>query len=64
MRPKLEGRTEQLIQMFLDRGLYETQAQVIEAAIESLLERRIEEESKNWSSDTETPENHIISQVG
>lgn len=64
MRPKIEGRTEQLIQMFLDRGLYESQAEVIEAAVEALLEKRIEEESKSWASDSETSVDHIISQVG
>jgi Arc/MetJ-type ribon-helix-helix transcriptional regulator len=64
MRPKIEGKTHDLIQMFLDRGIYETQAKVIEAAVEALLEKRIEEESRSWDKDSDTPDDIINSQVG
>jgi Arc/MetJ-type ribon-helix-helix transcriptional regulator len=45
MRPNIEGRAEEIIQLFLERGLYETQVDVIEAGLMLLLNKRLAEEA-------------------
>lgn len=48
IRPEIKGTSEEIIKSFLGRKVFETQAQVIDAALQLLLEKQIEEESKNW----------------
>lgn len=45
MRPKIEGRAEDIVGLFLERGIYKTQAEVIEASLELLLDKRMEFEA-------------------
>lgn len=48
IRPEIKGISEEIIKSFLDRKVFETQTQVIDAALQLLLEKQIEEESKDW----------------
>lgn len=48
IRPEIKGISEEIIKSFLDRNVFETQSQVIEVALQLLLERQIEEESAQW----------------
>ncbi len=64
MRPNLEGRTEELIQMFLDRNIYKSQTEVIQEAMELLVQKQIELDSRHWDEESQTPESNILSQTG
>lgn len=63
MRPKLEGITEERVKLFLERGIFKTQAEVLFAAMELLIEHQLEEDSKSWN-ESSTPDEHVMAQVG
>jgi len=64
MRPNIEGRAEEIIQLFLERGLYETQVQVIEAGLMLLLEKRLAEEAEAHDGFSAIDEDLIDLQLG
>lgn len=64
MRPNIEGRAEEIIQLFLERGLFETQVQVIEAGLMLLLEKRLAEEAEAHDGFSAIDENLIDLQLG
>lgn len=64
MLPNLEDRTQDLVQMFLDRKIFKTQQAVIEKALDLLVEHQVNEESKHWDEESQTPIAHILSQQG
>jgi len=50
-RPNLQGRTEDILEQFISRGIYRTKGEAITAALELLLERRMEDESREESEE-------------
>lgn len=46
MRPRIEGFEEQVINSFLDRGIFKNEVEVIRAALALLVDERIKFESE------------------
>ena len=59
IRPEIKGFSEDIIKAFLERGIFETQSQVIDAALMLLMENKINEESFNWGKETAI-DDHMI----
>ena len=45
-RPEIKDRSAEIIEMFISRGYFKTQSEVIEAGLERLLEHQLVEDSK------------------
>lgn len=50
MRPQLTARSEMIMQLFLERHIFESQAQVVEQALELLLENQLQKEALDDSN--------------
>ncbi len=45
-RPEIRDRSAEIIEMFMTRGYFKTQSEVVEAGLEKLLEYQLVEDSK------------------
>ena len=45
-RPEIKDRSAEIIEMFVSRGYFKTQSEVVEAGLEILLEHQLVEDSK------------------
>ena len=45
-RPEIKDRSAEIVEMFISRGYFKTQSDVIEAGLEKLLEHQLVEDSK------------------
>jgi Arc/MetJ-type ribon-helix-helix transcriptional regulator len=45
-RPEIKDRSAEIVEMFVSRGYFKTQSEVVEAGLEILLERALQEDSK------------------
>lgn len=45
-RPEIKDRSAEIVEMFMSRGYFKTQGDVVEAALEMLLEHQLVEDSK------------------
>jgi Arc/MetJ-type ribon-helix-helix transcriptional regulator len=45
-RPEIRDRSAEIIEMFLSRGYFKTQSDVVDAGLEMLLEHQLVEDSK------------------
>jgi Arc/MetJ-type ribon-helix-helix transcriptional regulator len=45
-RPEIKDRSAEIIEMFVSRGYFKTQSEVVEAGLEMLLEHQLVEDSK------------------
>ena len=45
-RPEIKDRSAEIVEMFISRGYFKTQSEVVEAALELLLEHQLVEDSK------------------
>jgi Arc/MetJ-type ribon-helix-helix transcriptional regulator len=45
MRPQLSVRAEDIVKMFIERNVFETQSETIEQALELLLKNQLDKES-------------------
>ncbi len=45
-RPEIKNRSAEIIEMFVSRGYFKTQSEVVEAGLEKLLEHQLVEDSK------------------
>lgn len=63
-RPEIRDRSAEIIEMFLSRGYFKTQSDVVDAGLEMLLEHQLVEDSKlNKEESTPMPPSMVKGQV-
>jgi Arc/MetJ-type ribon-helix-helix transcriptional regulator len=63
-RPEIKDRSAEIIEMFVTRGYFKTQSEVVEAGLEMLLEHQLVEDSRlNKEEATPMPPSMIKGQV-
>ena len=50
-RPEIKDRSAEIIDMFISRGYFKTQSEVVDAGLEKLLEHQLVEDSKLHKED-------------
>jgi Arc/MetJ-type ribon-helix-helix transcriptional regulator len=64
-RPEIKDRSAEIIEMFLSRGYFKTQSDVVDAGLEMLLEHQLVEDSKlNKEEAAPMPSSIVKGQVG
>ena len=63
-RPEIKNRSAEIVEMFISRGYFKTQGDVVEAALEILLEHQLVEDSKlHQEESAPTPKSLVKAQT-
>ena len=59
-RPEIKDRSAEIVEMFVSRGYFRTQGEVVEAGLEMLLERALQEDSKLHQKESAPMSNELV----
>ena len=59
-RPEIKDRSAEIVEMFVSRGYFRTQGEVVEAGLEMLLERALQEDSKVHREESAPMSNDLV----